>query len=122
MILMSALTYEQTTSLEARINKSSTILKKYTNMVPILLEKNKSDKILKGNIQKSKYIIHRDTTIAQVLVILRERLGIQSSQAIYISCSNNIIPGSFSLGELYDKYKKNDGFLYLEYCSENVFG
>ncbi len=119
---MSNLTYEDTTSFEERIKKSSSILKKYNNMVPILLEKNKSDKILKSNIHKSKYIIPRDTTISHVLVILRERLDINSSQSIYISCNKNIIPGSYSLGELYDKHKKSDGFLYLEYCSENVFG
>ncbi len=119
---MSILNYEQTTSFEERITKSTNILKKYTNMVPILLEKNKTDKILKGNIHKSKYIIPRDMTITQVLVILRKQLEVNSSYSIYISCNKNILPGSFSLGELYDKHKKTDGFLYLEYCSENVFG
>ncbi len=119
---MSNLSYEQTTSLEDRIHKSSNILKKYNNMVPILLEKSKNDTILKGSIHKSKYIIPRDMTIAQVLVILRKRLDINSSHSIYISCNKNILPGSFSLGELYDNNKKKDGFLYLEYCSENVFG
>ena len=119
---MSILSYEETTSLEDRIKKSSSILKNHSNMVPILLEKNKSDKILKGCIHKSKYIISRETNIAQVLLVLRERFNINSNHSIYILCGKNIIPGSYSLGELYDKHKKKDGFLYLEYCSENVFG
>jgi hypothetical protein len=35
---------------------------------------------------------------------------------------NIMLSGSQTIITIYDNYKSTDGFLYLEYCSENVFG
>ena len=63
-------------------------------------------------------------TVANVLQLLKQNLKITESMSMYIMISgeNIMLSGSQSMSTIYDTYKNPDGFLYLEYCSENFFG
>ncbi len=63
-------------------------------------------------------------TVATILQLLKVNLKIDEHTAIYIIASehNAMLSGSQSISYIYDTYKNADGFLYLEYCAENVFG
>jgi GABA(A) receptor-associated protein len=43
-------------------------------------------------------------------------------EAIYLFVNERILPVSKILGEIYEKYKDEDGFLYIKYDSEATFG
>ncbi len=121
---MSTLTgksYRESLSLSERINKSKRILENYEDRIPMILEKSPTEKYLPRP-TKTKYIIPNDFTIGMVISILKKNLNIDQSTSIYITSKNNILTGSLSLESAYNKYKEEDGFLYLYYCSENVFG
>ena len=63
-------------------------------------------------------------TFSQVMLVLRKKIkNIDSTMAIYLFTENGSIVNSQELVSiLYDKYKDEDGFLYLFYTGENTFG
>jgi hypothetical protein len=75
-------------------------------------------------IDKSKLLISQDMTISNIIRLLKSNIKINESTSIYIIISgkNIMLSGSQSIFSIYQEHKNDDGFLYLEYCTENVFG
>ena len=117
--------YVNTISFEDRKKRSNSLLLKYKDKFPVILEKSSRDKYL-PNIDKSKLLVSQEMTVATVLQLLKKNLQINENTAIYIMIADKdkqvMLSGSQSISYLYDNYKNEDGFLYLEYCTENVFG
>jgi hypothetical protein len=63
-------------------------------------------------------------TISTILILLKKSIKVDQHTAIYIIVAqkNIMLSGAQSISYIYDTYKSDDGFLYLEYCTENVFG
>ena len=75
------------------------------------------------DINKKKYLVPLDLTVGQFIFVIRRRLKLDAAKAIFLFVNNQIIPPSnASLGELYEEYKSEDGFLYMTYSGENTFG
>jgi hypothetical protein len=75
------------------------------------------------DIDKKKYLVPSDLTCGQFIYVVRRRLHLPPEQAIYLFCSNGVIPSSSSLmSSLYQDHGDPDGFLYMKYTGENVFG
>lgn len=111
-------------TLDKRKMLSKTLFEKFPDRLPVILEKNKSEKISKL-INKNKFLVSYDTTVAEFMCILRKRIFVDEKSSIYIFTNNKnkvLLSGSFSMGSIYNDHKDEDGFLYLEYCYENVFG
>jgi len=118
--------YKDTLSFEDRKKRSVSLLSKYQDKIPVILEKSKKDKYL-PNIEKSKLLVSHDMTVTTIIQLLKKNIKINEHTAIYIMTTdkdNNeiMLSGTQSITYIYDNYKNNDGFLYLEYCTENVFG
>ena len=117
--------YIDSLSFEDRRKRSSSLLLKYKDKYPVILEKSNRDKYL-PNIDKNKLLVSQDMTVVTILQLLKKNIKVNENTAIYIMlCNNNkhlMLSGSQSISYLYDNYKSDDGFLYLEYCTENVFG
>jgi GABA(A) receptor-associated protein len=108
-------------SFENRFNESKKVLFKYPNRIPIICEKASSKSDL-PNIDKIKYLVPIDLTLGQFVFIIRNRMKLRPEEAIFLLISNNIFSTSTMVGTLYDIYKDQDGFLYIQYCKENTFG
>ncbi len=123
MSIPPVISYRESTSFNQRKNKSLLLLERFEGRVPIILEKSNKDSVLPFP-TKYKYIISLDMTIANVLNILKKNLNINETISIYLMCKdhNIMLSGSQSIEYIYNNYKNEDGFLYLTYCSENVFG
>jgi hypothetical protein len=116
--------YRNSTSESARILKSRLLVTKYPNNIPVILEKSSTDKIL-PDITKTKYIMPKDMTVSNIIQILRTNMkgSVNEYSGIYLICDENImLSGAQSVEYLYNNYKNKDGFLYIQYCGENVFG
>ena len=120
MSLSKSMTFQKKFDLETRIKESTRIKEKYPNKLPVIVEQHKSSTIKK--IEKSKFLVPEELTVAQLLVIIRKRLELDSTQAIYIFSKNTLPPTTQTISSLYSENKDEDGFLYLKYCNENVFG
>ncbi len=110
-------------SFEERKTHSSDIKVKYPDRIPIVMQRSVNDRIL-GDMDKIKYLVPGDITITEFMAILRRRLNVNSTVAIYLYNPDNkvILSGTNSINELYTKYGNEDGFLYIEYCGEATFG
>ena len=106
--------------LEERYDESIKIMKKYPSRIPIIVEK--SDKCNFQDIDKRKYLVPKDLNINQFTFIIRKRINLDPSQAIFIMIDNTLCPSNTTVGEVYEDKHDKDGFLYVTYSSENTFG
>lgn len=105
---------------EMRIQESNKIITKYPTRIPIIVERSEKCDLI--DIKKKKYLVPKDLTLQQFIFIIRKRIKLESSQALFIMVNNTLSPASLNLGEIYEKQKDKDGFLYITYSSENTFG
>jgi GABA(A) receptor-associated protein len=110
-----------TLSLEQRLSEASKIKKKYPDKIPVIINKSSMCNNL-DDIDRNKYLIPHDLCVGQLSHIVKKRLNIDSTTAIFLFCNNNILNSSNTINELHNLYKNADGFLYIEYTSENTFG
>ncbi len=124
--------YKKKYTIEERKSETSRVRNKYTDKIPVIIIKDPSSKL--NNITKEKYLVPFDLTIGQFMSIVRQKTSIGQEQAInifLIDYNNNTIlaPTSVSFESLYLQYvekeinhKNYDGYIYLIYTGENVFG
>ena len=106
---------------EKRLSESSRILEKYDDRIPVIVTNSKHSTL--PDIDKNKFLVPGDLTITQFLYVIRKRINLNPAEALYICVNESSLPpSSSSMSTLYVNYKDKDGFLYLTYCNENVFG
>ena len=107
-------------TLEERQAESNNILTKYPGRVPVIVRKSPNSRL--KDIDKKKFLVPSDLTIAQFIYVIRKRIKLDSTEALFIMVNNKVLPSKLCLGEIYNKDKDEDGFLYVIYTSENTFG
>lgn len=119
------MSFKNKLTLQQRIDESNRILSKYPDRVPIIIE---CDKELDKLIKKRKFLAPRDISISHLSHIVRDRISIESSCAIFMFCDEKLISGQTIIGNVYDEYLTkrrkidDDKFLYISLAKENVFG
>jgi GABA(A) receptor-associated protein len=112
--------YKKDTSLEQRKTESDAALKKYEDRIPVIVEASAKTDI--PDIDKNKFLVPRNLTVGQFVYVIRNRIKISPEQAIFIFINETIPPTASLLSDMYEKYKDEDGFLYVTYAGENTFG
>ena len=108
-------------SLEKRTEESTKIREKYPDRYPIIVLKDKSAKL--NNIDKCKYLGPEGLTLGQFIHIIRKKIELKETESLFLFINGSVlVANSETLGDLYNNYKDEDGFLYITYCNENVFG
>jgi GABA(A) receptor-associated protein len=105
-----------------REGESKKIREKYPDRIPIICEKSLRAGSSLPDLDKSKYLVPHDFTIGQFMYIIRKRLKINNSEALYLFANGHLMSCSTTLNVAYYKYKDPDGFLYFKYSKENTFG
>jgi len=115
--------FKQKHSFQERCEESYRVLQEYPERVPIICEKSTTYKHTQlPNIDKHKYLVPKDLTICQFIYVIRKKMNIKSDESIFLFVSNFIPTSSSIIGQLYNRHKDTDGFLYIQYSKENVFG
>ena len=113
--------FQEKHDFETRQKESEKILNKYPDRIPIIVTKNASSTL--KDIEKCKFLVPKDLTIAQFTVIVRKRISLNDKETLFLFINNKTLAtGSSSISEIYEQSKHEDGFLYISYCNENVFG
>ena len=74
-------------------------------------------------LDKKKYLVPFATTLAQFTTVIRTRMGLDPSRALFIYVGGtHLVPLSRTLASLYEEHMDPDGFLYVRYGSEATFG
>ena len=115
-------------SFEERKKQCEMIMKMCKNKIPIVINKNPKFPNLK-NVIKTKYLIDKDMTIKNFLDYLGKhclQLELKKPDLIldiklYSSSYNNIeINKEGNISSIYEKYKDEDGYLYINYSYEYI--
>ena len=108
---------------QQRFNESSRVMNKYPDRIPIICEKMNNNKNKDfPTIDKSKYLVPKDLTLSQFIYVIRNRMKLPSEKAIFLFVGGKIPPSSELILNIYSLHKDQDGFLYITYSGENVFG
>ena len=115
------ISYKEKKTFEERKKEAEYILNKYNDRLPIICERVKNSPSVPA-LDKIKFLIPKDLTIGQFIHVVRKRINLSPTTAIFIYC-NNIIPSSTSMMvTVYKECKDEDGFLYLNFNGEDTFG
>lgn len=112
--------FRSTRSLKDRISESTRVMTKYPNKIPVICEKGIG--VDNPDIDKNKYLVPIDLTIGNFLVVIRKRIKLQDFEALFLLVNGTIPAISTTFGQIYHRYKDEDGFVYMTYTKENVFG
>jgi GABA(A) receptor-associated protein len=106
---------------ETRVKESSKVKEKYPDRYPIIVYKDKKSTL--PEINKTKFLAPGELTIGQFLYIVRKRIELDEKETLFLFINESILAtGSETISNIYNDYKDKDGFLYISYCNENVFG
>ncbi|KAM7079798.1 LOW QUALITY PROTEIN: microtubule-associated protein 1 light chain 3 gamma-like [Ciconia maguari] len=88
----------------------------------VVVERYQKEKTLPP-LNRTKFLVSQDLPLSQFAVTLRTRLCLASSQTFYLLVNNKGLPNmAITMQELYRDNKDEDGFLYLTYASQEMFG
>uniref|UniRef100_A0A663DM77 Microtubule associated protein 1 light chain 3 gamma n=1 Tax=Aquila chrysaetos chrysaetos TaxID=223781 RepID=A0A663DM77_AQUCH len=88
----------------------------------VVVERYQKEKTLPP-LNRTKFLVSQDLPLSQFAVTLRTRLCLTSSQTFYLLVNNKGLPNmAVTMQELYRDNKDEDGFLYLTYASQEMFG
>lgn len=104
-----------------RQRESSNIIIKYPDRVPVIVDTNDNSSF-NEKLDKHKFVVPDTLSVSEFIIIIRKRLKIDYSKAIFVFCGNTILIGSMLMRHIYDKHQEEDGFLYLIYKAESTFG
>ena len=105
-----------------RYNESITILKKYPDRIPVIVERSAKSSDDCPDIDKNKYLVPNDFTLGQFLFTIRKRMKLPPEKAIFLFINGNFYNSTLLLSNIYEIEKDEDGFLYITYAFENTFG
>jgi GABA(A) receptor-associated protein len=124
--------FKEKYSIEHRKNETMKVKQRYPDRIPVIITKNNQSSI--ANINNEKFLIPESLTICQLIQVIRERIKINEFESINVFIitldNNEILPSSgASILSIYNEHvesrkdhPKYDGYLYVVYSGENVFG
>lgn len=111
--------YKEYKTLEQRKNEAKTLLSKYPDKIPLIV--NECSEEYKYKL-KRKMLLPYDMTIGQLMFSIRSKFNINKDEALLIFVGKTMPKSSILISELHKQYKDEDGFLYVSIIKESVFG
>ncbi|XP_076359826.1 microtubule-associated protein 1 light chain 3 gamma-like [Tachypleus tridentatus] len=114
--------FKQRKCFAVRKQEVADIREKFPNKIPVIVERFCKEVNLPA-LDKTKFLVPQELTMSQFVTILRSRMQLKSSRAFYVIINNKSMSSmSMSLAEVYKDNKDDDGFLYVTYASQEMFG
>lgn len=98
------------------------VLHRYPGRIPVVMHRHTSCR--PGvKLDKCRFIVPSDLTFSQFAYILRKRLTLCPSEALFFfSDQKALLNQSETIGMLHDKYQDDEHHLNVTYTTENCFG
>lgn len=109
-------------SAASRKQEVANIRSKFPNKIPVIVERYGREGSL-PLLDKTRFLVPQELTMSQFVTILRNRMQLQSTMSLYLLVNNrSLVSLSRPLSEVYRECRDDDGFLYVTYASQEVFG
>ncbi len=69
-----------------------------------------------------KFLCPKEIPIYKLIIEIRERNILAQNESLHVFAKNTLLLPTMMLGLVHEKYKSDDGFLYLNFAKENSFG
>jgi len=114
--------FKKTHSLEERRKECEKMRTKFADRVPVIVERVVNSDL--PQLDRKKFLVPKDIIFGQFLSIIRKRVNISSSTAIFTFVGDNqaMTVSSATMNQTYEENKDEDGFLYVFYTGEDTFG
>lgn len=112
--------FKERHTLEQRIAMSGAMRLKYPSRVPLVVQQSPGGRL--DHISQEKYLVPGETTIAQIIYIIRRRIDLAPEQALFVFMGRQIPPASDLIKDVYKREADPDGLLYITYSGESTFG
>eukprot|EP01115_Flamella_aegyptia_P012996 TRINITY_DN66904_c0_g1_i1.p1 TRINITY_DN66904_c0_g1~~TRINITY_DN66904_c0_g1_i1.p1 ORF type:complete len:117 (-),score=30.33 TRINITY_DN66904_c0_g1_i1:106-456(-) len=106
--------------LEQRMEVANKILSKYPDRIPVIVEKAPKSDV--PEIDKKKYLVPNDITVGKFIYEIKKHMKLSAEKAIFLFVKNTLPQNAALMNQIYERYKDEDGFLYITYSGENTFG
>ena len=114
--------YKTRVPFEERLDESTRIRAKFPGRIPLIVERARTSDKKIPVLDKEKFLVPRDLTVAQFLFIVRRRLTLPPEIAIFLFVNGTLPTTGTLMSELYSIHCDRDGFMYAQYSGENTFG
>ncbi len=113
--------YKKAKDLKERKEESEKVRNEHPGKICIICEKAPKSQL--PDIEKTKYLINEEFTLNQFTQIIRKKLKIEKEEALFFLVNGKkSLSGNDSMFNIYNQYKDEDGFLYIAYAAEEVWG
>ena len=107
--------------LDERRAQYTKVVESHPGKIPVIVERAPNAKNV-PEIDKSKYLVPEDLTVAQFIYLIRKRIKLNNDQALFIYINGQLPISSALFSQIYEENKDTDGFLYVVYTGESSFG
>lgn len=102
--------------------ESAAIRMRFPTKIPIIVERYSKETDL-PQLEKRKFLVPQEFTMSQFVSIIRSRMKVGPTKALFFLVNNrSLVSLSKTLAEIYAEHRSEDGFLYIHYASQEVFG
>lgn len=101
-------------------SESALMRRKYKDRIPVICMPGKVGGL--PALSKNKFLVPRDFTVGQFIYLVRKRIKLQADSALFFLVDSTIPSVSTTMGDLDQAFRFDDGFLYLVYSGESVYG
>lgn len=114
--------FKQRKTFETRQLEVKNIRQKFPTKIPVVVEKY-SREVNLPVMDKTKFLVPQEITVMHFAIIIKNKLCVPSSRAFYFVVNNQSMAStSKTMAEVYKEHKDEDGFLYMTYASQEMFG
>ena len=111
----------KTKPFEERKAEYERVIKEHPTKVPIICEKAPKTRI--PEIDKTKYLVDGSLSLPQFTASIRKKLELDDKEALFLLANGKItLSQNDTINAIYKKYKDKDGFLYIAYAAEEIWG
>ena len=112
--------YKEENSFQKRMDESHRVRQKYIDRIPVIVEKTPRSRV--PDLNKKKYLVPAELLVGQFYFLIRKRINLRAEDALFFFVDNVVPQASSAMGVVYRDHHDEDGFLYISYTDESVYG